>query len=347
VGRPREWGSRHGWRPQQHWRRVWWRVEGGNSFGGASRIVQEALSTLCSSLAFGNTAFHIPRWHARQRDSFGDWHDGQYHMFHSFTNAETQLFVWLHAPALFRRAPSSGMSVLDPIGSNKGHTQVPRLNFRDCAGNVHIPRGMTMTSGWPRLLRNPIHCFDVGVCVRQGAPGKLAFFFKMEFLNHAGLYDSNRQTPLHVCLPLPQACCWVQASAFYQSLPTTWPAADRLWHHSVANTSGRQRRGCPAGWGSRPDSPTVVCLLISHNGLTQGWAPGGPPKSPPKWPLLRTFHRLGSDPRQLDVFCALLEARYITEVTLAFTCVLVSPPGSHDSLSLWVQHSCSKLSRLA
>ena len=36
------------------------------------------------------------------------------------------------------------------------------------------------------------------------------------------------------------------------------------------------------------------------------------------------------------MFCALLEAQYITEVTLAFTCVLVSPPGSHDSLSLWV-----------
>ena len=34
---------------------------------------------------------------------------------------------------------------------------------------------------------------------------------------------------------------------------------------------------------------------------------------------------------------ALLEAQCITEATLAFTCVLVSPPGSHDSLSLCVQ----------
>ena len=53
--------------------------------------------------------------------------------------------------------------------------------------------------------------------------------------------------------------------------------------------------------------------------------------------LLCTFRRLRSDPRQLDVFGALLDVHYITQVTLAFMCVLVWPPGSHDSLSLWVQ----------
>ena len=32
------------------------------------------------------------------------------------------------------------------------------------------------------------------------------FLKKMENLNNAGLYASNRHTPLHVCLPSPQAC---------------------------------------------------------------------------------------------------------------------------------------------
>lgn len=36
------------------------------------------------------------------------------------------------------------------------------------------------------------------------------------------------------------------------------------------------------------------------------------PKSPPKRPLLCIFSRLMSDPRQLDVTCARLEAQYIT-----------------------------------
>ena len=48
------------------------------------------------------------------------------------------------------------------------------------------------------------------------------------------------------------------------------------------------------------------------------------------------FHLLRSLPRHLDAVCALLEAQSVTEVTLAFVCVLHSPPGSHDSLSLWV-----------
>ena len=48
----------------------------------------------------------------------------------------------------------------------------------------------------------------------------------------------------------------------YTRLAAHRPAADRLWHHSAASTIGSQRRGCTAGLGSRPDSPTVVCLLI-------------------------------------------------------------------------------------
>ena len=48
------------------------------------------------------------------------------------------------------------------------------------------------------------------------------------------------------------------------------------------------------------------------------------------------FHLLRSLPRHLDEICALLEAQNITEFTLAFVCVLHSPPGFHDSLSLWV-----------
>ena len=38
-------------------------------------------------------------------------------------------------------------------------------------------------------------------------PEKFFIYYKMEFLNNAGLYASNRHTPLRVCLPLPQACC--------------------------------------------------------------------------------------------------------------------------------------------
>ena len=51
------------------------------------------------------------------------------------------------------------------------------------------------------------------------------------------------------------------------------------------------------------------------------------------------FRRFRPDPRQLYVPCALLEARYVIEVTLAFVCVLDSPAarGSHDCLSLWVK----------
>ena len=58
------------------------------------------------------------------------------------------------------------------------------------------------------------------------------------------------------------------------------------------------------------------------------------------------FHRLRSDLRQLDV-SALLEAQYLTQVTLALISVLHSPLGSRDSLGLWVQSapSCPDLER--
>ena len=49
------------------------------------------------------------------------------------------------------------------------------------------------------------------------------------------------------------------------------------------------------------------------------------------------FHRLRPDPGQLDGICALLEAQCIVSVPLALMCVLDSPPGSHDCLTLWVQ----------
>ena len=48
------------------------------------------------------------------------------------------------------------------------------------------------------------------------------------------------------------------------------------------------------------------------------------------------FHRLRSVPRHVDAICVLLGIQYITSVTLAFICVLLSPEGSHGSLSLWV-----------
>ena len=60
-----------------------------------------------------------------------------------------------------------------------------------------------------------------------------------------------------------------------------------------------------------------------------------PAKLPPKWLLFCMFHRLRSDARQLDAICALLEVQHITQVTSALMCVMHSPQGSRDSLSLW------------
>ena len=48
--------------------------------------------------------------------------------------------------------------------------------------------------------------------------------------------------------------------------------------------------------------------------------PTGQPTAPTR-PLLWMFDRLRSDPRQLDGFWALLETQYITQATLAFTCL--------------------------
>ena len=48
------------------------------------------------------------------------------------------------------------------------------------------------------------------------------------------------------------------------------------------------------------------------------------------------FRTRRPDPSQLDVIYAFPEAQYMTQVTLAFSRVQDSPPGFHDSLSLWL-----------
>ena len=53
------------------------------------------------------------------------------------------------------------------------------------------------------------------------------------------------------------------------------------------------------------------------------------------------FHRLKSDPRQLDIFCALLDAVYIDYVGLTFMHVVEWPPDFNYSLGLWVPPAAS------